>query len=60
MDTSSGLCHEKSVISVPVRVRVSNFRSFFEKKKMVKMTNCNFFQQKNLAKFLAPVVKPIK
>ena len=28
MDTSSGLCHEKSVISVPVRVRVSNFRAF--------------------------------
>ena len=28
MDTSSGLCHEKSVLSVPVRVRVSN-TSFF-------------------------------
>ena len=25
MDTSSGLCHDKNVISVPVRVRVSNF-----------------------------------
>ena len=30
MDTSSGLCHEKNNLSVPVRVRVSNFFLFFK------------------------------
>ena len=29
MDTPSGLCHERNVLSVPVRVRVSNGVVFF-------------------------------
>ena len=53
MDTSSGLCHEKSVLSVPVCVHVSNCSLFVAAFAFFRLLNRGAISGQKLECFLA-------